>query len=70
MPVPGQRQHGTQWGRSSYRDGHQHHPQPETFRSAHGDDTQPQIHVDTFPLIIVGVAPVIKMVMFLHLDQQ
>ena len=47
VPVPGQRQHGTQWGRSPYRDGHQHHPQPETFRSAHmGMITQPQISVD------------------------
>jgi hypothetical protein len=52
VPLPGQRQHGTHRGRSSHRDGHQHHPQPETFRSAQGDDAQSQIFVDTFPLII------------------
>ncbi len=60
MPLPGQRQHGPHRGRSSHRDGHQHHPQPETFRSTQGDDgmiLNPKIHVDTLPLIIVGGAP-------------
>jgi hypothetical protein len=70
VPLLGQRQHGTHRGRSSHRDGHQHHPQPETFRSAHGDDTQPHIHVDHISFNHSWCGPCQKMVMFLHLDRQ